>query len=66
MQKNSSNLVSKVQAVAQHSTQDFMNKLRKAGDELIDAKSSLEMANNKKIEELADIKNSTCSEIANL
>lgn len=44
----------------------FMENLRKTGDELIDAKSSLEMANSSKIEELADIKNSTCSEIANL
>ena len=44
----------------------FMENLRKTGDELIDAKLSLEMANSSNIEELADIKNSTCSKIANL
>ena len=42
----------------------YLERLRKAGEELIDAKESLEMANSRKVEELADIKNSTCSEIA--
>ena len=40
-----------------------MEQIRKAGDMLIDARASLEDANSRKIEELADIRNSTCSEI---